>query len=367
MKSKKITTKNYKKMINEGILDPEVNECNILIINDCVNDSECYKKLEIFKNGITCNIDEIKLYQLNISPVSKKDEPIDGMEMIYDKIETASAIIIACDTDKKKLPSNVYNVIKRISNHYENLNNKVFGTIITGANDETINDLKLIVLKLGMVISGTCLCFSDDCDVTIAADCVSKLSEISASVNEPTIKKEEENYDDEFNIGVKDFDTITDEENENEEEDEKSFQTKEITEDEIDDDDDDDDDDEITENVNYLKTDTDNYHTLSDIIDEDDVVPYVIPVWAADYLLNNNTEQLDEEDIEDIENFKSSVIEDKGNADFIVVGDESETPMIRKSNDIEGDVRTDTVILYIEPSIHENIKLNIKPFDKWLS
>src|SRR6478735_8127576 len=68
---------------------------NILIINGCEHDSPVYKKTEEFKKKMGCECKEIHLYQLNLQ-TPKKQEPKDGMMQVYDEIEKADAIIIAC-------------------------------------------------------------------------------------------------------------------------------------------------------------------------------------------------------------------------------------------------------------------------------
>jgi len=138
--------------------------CKIVIINGCEPDSEIDKKTEEFKSKCGCECKEIYLYQLNIQGV-KKQEPKDGMTQVYEAIEQADAIILACQVNKNKLSESLETAISRIKNFYkkEELKNKIFGAIVIGNEEKIKNDLILTALNdFHMVISSDCLCFSND-------------------------------------------------------------------------------------------------------------------------------------------------------------------------------------------------------------
>lgn len=402
MKHKKISVKDFKKMVNEeldtnmNIKEPTVNaedttdmvdsiidendtyiqekNCgNILILNGCTESDS----VEKFKQALTCDADEVKLYQLNIQAPSR-NEIKDGMEMISSKIEQASAIVIACDVDKKKLPSNISNVLKRLSSMYETLEDKVFGTLITGATEDIKTELKMFALDMGMIISGGCLKLTDEDSVEKVATCISKLSAISYSIgSEPKLKDETEKDIFEPSItGVEEFgydeDIDSELESENDEYETESENYGEEAfinsdEEETDDEDEDVDNEEVSESFDTIDRPVLGRTKYADSVEEEDVIPYDIPVWAVKYLTKGEDFDLDEEDVQMIEDFKERVISDKGNAVFNMGGDESLDPVIKSYNDIEGDIKGETVILYIQPTeIYENIKLNVKPFEQWL-
>jgi len=70
----------------------------------------------------------IKLYQLNIQPVSEV-EVSDGMELVYEKIKDADVIIVASSIKEDNVNSLINLVMDRLSQHYQSLElkNKVFG------------------------------------------------------------------------------------------------------------------------------------------------------------------------------------------------------------------------------------------------
>lgn len=160
---------------------------NILIINGCEHDSPVYKKTEEFKKKMGCECKEIHLYQLNIQ-TPKKQEPKDGMMQVYDEIEKADAIIIACQAVKGKLSDILENTLDRIKNYYKKgeLKNKVFGSIIIGNEDKIKTDLVLTALNdLGMVVCADCLFFSNDkssSNISSLVDSISSLANATASI-----------------------------------------------------------------------------------------------------------------------------------------------------------------------------------------
>jgi multimeric flavodoxin WrbA len=196
---------------------------SVVIINGCEADSEIDKKTSDFisKYG-ECK--EIFLYQLNIqSP--KKQEPKDGMLQVYSAIETADAVIFACQIIKNKLSDSMEIAIERIKNFYkkEELKNKVFGAIILGASDEKIkNELILTALNdFHMILSGDCLFFANDkskSNMAKMVDTVKTLTDATAIINSG-------NYDEtetEETSEIKPFDEFIDSE-QTEDPDEQSF------------------------------------------------------------------------------------------------------------------------------------------------
>lgn len=160
----------------------------IVIINGCEPDSDINKKTEEFKSKFDGETKEIYLYQLNIQS-AKKQEPKDGMMQVYEAIENADAIILACQINKGKLSESLEIAISRIKNFYkkEELKNKIFGAIIIGSDDKVKNDLILTALNdFHMVICGDCLFFSNDkssSNMTKMIDSITSLSKATALIN----------------------------------------------------------------------------------------------------------------------------------------------------------------------------------------
>ena len=122
-------------------MDDINSECKIVIINGCEPDSEIDKKTAEFKDKCGCECKEIYLYQLNIQ-APKKQEPKDGMVQVYEALESASAIIFACQVSKNKINDSLEMAISRIKNYFkkEELKNKIFGAIIIGNEEKIKND-----------------------------------------------------------------------------------------------------------------------------------------------------------------------------------------------------------------------------------
>jgi multimeric flavodoxin WrbA len=157
-----------------------VDGCKIVIINGCEPETEVDAKTTELKEKLNCDCEVIYLYQLNIqSP--KKQEPRDGMEMIYGKIEEADAVIFACTSKKGSLTEELKNVIERLKAHYteSELRNKVFGTIIIGKEDDKLKDELILtaINDLGMVVGGDCVYVGtgESADLTTMALCVFNL------------------------------------------------------------------------------------------------------------------------------------------------------------------------------------------------
>jgi multimeric flavodoxin WrbA len=168
--------------------------CKIVIINGCEPETEVDAKTDELKEKLGCDCEEIYLYQLNIqSP--KKQEPRDGMEMIYGKIEEADAVIFACTSKKGSLTDELKNVIDRLKGHYteSELRNKVFGTIIIGKEDTKLKDELILtaINDLHMVVGGDCVYVGEgeSTDLSTMAVCMSNLCNatigIRGAVNVP--------------------------------------------------------------------------------------------------------------------------------------------------------------------------------------
>lgn len=132
---------------------------SILVINGCEHGSDVEKKIEEFQNKIAdcCSIIEIPLYQLNIQN-TKKDVK-DGMVQIYNALEKANALIIACEVNKGKMSDQLETAISRIKNYYtkNELKNKIFGSIILGNDEKVKNDMVLTAINdLSMIVSADC-------------------------------------------------------------------------------------------------------------------------------------------------------------------------------------------------------------------
>ncbi len=161
--------------------------CKIAIINGCEVDSEVSKKIGALKDKCGDSCHEIHLYQLNIQ-TPRKNEPKDGMMQIYDHIEGADAIIIACQATKGKLSEMMETAISRIKAHYQKdeLKNKVFGALIIGNDPKIKHEIVSIALNdLGMVICPDCMCFCGDkekFDPTKMMASISSLASATASL-----------------------------------------------------------------------------------------------------------------------------------------------------------------------------------------
>ncbi len=188
------------------------NGCKIVIINGCEPDSEIDKKTEEFKSKSGSECKEIYLYQLNIQ-TAKKQEPKDGMMQVYDAIENADAIILACQVNKGKLSESLEIAISRIKNYYkkEELKNKIFGAIIIGNDEKVKNDLILTALNdFHMVICADSLCFSNDkgaTNLTKMIDSITTLASATALINKEEVDLPDETTD---NEEIKSYDEFSD-------------------------------------------------------------------------------------------------------------------------------------------------------------
>lgn len=88
---------------------------------------------------------------------------------------------------------------------------------------------------------------------------------------------------------------------------------------------------------------------------KDNLVGFRIPNYSLSYLINNDPSSLSDEEKEEIDVFCQNVIDEYGNADFLL-GDEVEDDLgFCQTNDINilGD---NCVRLYIKPNTPEEIK-----------
>ena len=180
-------------------MDDINSECKIVIINGCEPDSEIDKKTAEFKDKCGCECKEIYLYQLNIQ-APKKQEPKDGMVQVYEALESASAIIFACQVSKNKINDSLEMAISRIKNYFkkEELKNKIFGAIIIGNEEKIKNDLILTALNdLHMVVCNDTLFFGDKgSNLTKMIDSISTLANAMSSIKKDGKIEAEEDMED---------------------------------------------------------------------------------------------------------------------------------------------------------------------------
>lgn len=109
-----------------------------------------------------CTAECLKLYQLNIQPVSSdvnSPEPADGMAFVYDKLKDADVLIIASPIQDGDVSSLIQTVMKRIANHYKamELKNKIFASILMGDQNTSQQlvkaDLNNQASNLGFIIA----------------------------------------------------------------------------------------------------------------------------------------------------------------------------------------------------------------------
>jgi multimeric flavodoxin WrbA len=135
---------------------------------------------------------EIKLFQLNIQPLSDgAEEPLDGMDLVYQAIQGADAIIVVSNIKKGQISSVLQAAMERIGNYYKQkeLRNVVFGSVIAGEEDAHQNvksSLLNFANNMGMIVGGDCNVFccaeeGESCehqyeaDTTCAATCIKEL------------------------------------------------------------------------------------------------------------------------------------------------------------------------------------------------
>jgi NAD(P)H-dependent FMN reductase len=142
---------------------------------------------------------EIKLFQLNIQPLNDgTDEPLDGMELVYQTLEGADAVIVVSNIKKGQISSVLQTAMERIGNYYKQkeLRNVVFGSIVAGEEDAHQNvkaSLLNFANNMGMIVGGDCNVFccaeeGDSCDhqyesdTTCAATCIKELCNATKAI-----------------------------------------------------------------------------------------------------------------------------------------------------------------------------------------
>jgi multimeric flavodoxin WrbA len=176
---------------------PEKCECKVVVLNGVVSTSNsevstASRIAEILKDKISAvNAVEIKLFQLNIQPVSDGEELLDGMAHIYEALNGVDILILATDIKKGQISSVLQTTIERLSNHFQEkeLRNVIFGSVVAGEEDSHQNIKSSLINfanNMGMIIGGDChvYCCAEegkDCsheyeaDTTCAATCLKEL------------------------------------------------------------------------------------------------------------------------------------------------------------------------------------------------
>ncbi len=133
-----------------------------------------------------CEAEYIKLYQLNIQPVSDASapEPADGMSFIYDKMGDAAVVVVISPVMDGDVSSLTQTVMKRISSHYKNmeLKNKVFASLLVGdQNSQQLvkADLANQANNLGFIVGAGTTIF----DVSQIQALVQSVKEIKAATD----------------------------------------------------------------------------------------------------------------------------------------------------------------------------------------
>ena len=138
----------------------------------------------------------IKLYQLNIQPVSEV-EISDGMELVYEKIQDADVIIVASSIKENNVNSLINLVMDRLSQHYQSLElkNKIFGCILSG-DEGAYQSVKSILINkannIGMLIppASSLLIGGEGTDYQKFVDSINSIKnateELRQEVSEPT-------------------------------------------------------------------------------------------------------------------------------------------------------------------------------------
>lgn len=133
-----------------------------------------------------CEAEYIKLYQLNIQPVSDASapEPADGMSFIYDKMGDAAVVVVISPVLDGDVSSLTQTVMKRISSHYKNmeLKNKIFASLLVGdQNSQQLvkADLANQANNLGFIVGAGTTIF----DVSQIQALVASIKEIKAATD----------------------------------------------------------------------------------------------------------------------------------------------------------------------------------------
>lgn len=125
-------------------------------INDINSPSDaCMDLIESIMPSIKVSNEIVKLYQLNIQPVSYT-EPLDGMEFLYPKFEGSKAVIFVTKVSNGKYSSLLETLIGRLQKANErHLYGKLFGCLLVG-DEESSQIVKSELINtannLGMVI-----------------------------------------------------------------------------------------------------------------------------------------------------------------------------------------------------------------------
>jgi hypothetical protein len=82
---------------------------------------------------------------------------------------------------------------------------------------------------------------------------------------------------------------------------------------------------------------------------DDDLIEYIIPTWAVGSLINNDDTGLTDEEVEKIDRFVDKVVEQWGNAFFILGDDDDSESYFSYSNDIDN-MGSEVMKLFILPS-----------------
>ena len=151
-----------------------------------------------------CEVKEVKMYQLNIQPVNPKldaAEPLDGMMMVYDALNTADVVVVSVEAQEDKIPYLMHNSMGRLLAHYKDkqLRNRLFASVVTGTSTcykRVRNELTNTFLDLGLLTTADChiFCGSAEQNATLPdyevlsgtlAAALQQISEATAALRQP--------------------------------------------------------------------------------------------------------------------------------------------------------------------------------------